>query len=326
MIEEIEIKSINHYFEVIDTLGDTPRDYIYRGQSNKDWPLKPSIYRRFHRYQAVIQEAFLIYTLQINEVNIKGLTRKIPVQFLANCQHYGVPTRLLDWSYSHLTTLFFACQEVSDNKNNELKKDGALFICNKTKLERFQNSDFRTITSTPKLVEINFNTPRIHSQQGCFLIWGQTGLQSDIDGTYSFEEYLNNSQKNQILRKVIIPYDIKADILKELKENYQVSQKSLYVENIHSEELINQYKSFRKASAVICHEITKLENEKSILFKNSFGLNLSGCSNLQSLPPDPGPFKDMLLKLINNKSNLTGRNDPCVCRSGKKYKKCCGYF
>ncbi len=28
--------------------------------------------------------------------------------------------------------------------------------------------------------------------------------------------------------------------------------------------------------------------------------------------------------LENARSNKTGRNDPCLCGSGKKYKKCCG--
>ncbi|WP_349291374.1 SEC-C metal-binding domain-containing protein, partial [Planococcus beigongshangi] len=29
-------------------------------------------------------------------------------------------------------------------------------------------------------------------------------------------------------------------------------------------------------------------------------------------------------KLMNRGDDMVGRNDPCPCGSGKKYKKCCG--
>ena len=29
-------------------------------------------------------------------------------------------------------------------------------------------------------------------------------------------------------------------------------------------------------------------------------------------------------KTIKHEGDKTGRNDPCPCGSGKKYKKCCG--
>lgn len=325
MTEEIKIKSIDDYFEIVSSYNTHPRNFIYRGQANKNWTLQPSVYRKFHRYQVVILEAFLMYILQIKQIDKMGLTQSIPIQFLANCQHYNVPTRLLDWSYSHLNALFFACHDEINSKNSQnIETDGALFICDKTELKSFHNSDFREVTSDPKLVEINFNTPRIHSQQGCFMLWGQKGIKEDIEGTYSLEEYLNLSDKKNILKKIIIPSELKIEILKELKNIYGITKDTLYVVNKHSEELINNYREFRKASAVICHEITKLEAEKSILFNNSFGLNLSGCINLQALPPEPGPYTEMILYLIRNKIDLVGRNDSCVCKSGLKYKKCCG--
>jgi uncharacterized protein YecA (UPF0149 family) len=31
------------------------------------------------------------------------------------------------------------------------------------------------------------------------------------------------------------------------------------------------------------------------------------------------------LKPITRESPKVGRNDPCLCGSGKKYKKCCGH-
>jgi hypothetical protein len=43
-------------------------------------------------------------------------------------------------------------------------------------------------------------------------------------------------------------------------------------------------------------------------------------SPLRATPPGSGPLEPGLL----SPSNKVGRNDPCPCGSGKKYKKCCG--
>jgi len=40
-----------------------------------------------------------------------------------------------------------------------------------------------------------------------------------------------------------------------------------------------------------------------------------GCTNTSCCPP-PSPFRRSEIKV--------GRNDPCPCGNGLKYKKCCG--
>ena len=43
----------------------------------------------------------------------------------------------------------------------------------------------------------------------------------------------------------------------------------------------------------------------------------------ERLPRDPfaPPAESVLSSILNRK---VGRNDPCTCGSGRKYKKCCG--
>ncbi|MFK8013795.1 MAG: SEC-C metal-binding domain-containing protein [Marinicellaceae bacterium] len=42
----------------------------------------------------------------------------------------------------------------------------------------------------------------------------------------------------------------------------------------------------------------------------------SSCTNTSCCPPTQTPFKRTAPKV--------GRNDPCICGNGRKYKKCCG--
>ena len=39
---------------------------------------------------------------------------------------------------------------------------------------------------------------------------------------------------------------------------------------------------------------------------------------------DEAPIPDAPVERVKKKGQGVGRNDPCPCGSGKKYKKCCG--
>lgn len=95
----------------------------YRGHSKHDWKLVPG----FHRLQKPASENDLINKFRQNANLLVEQSPKSGFDWLFVMQHYGVPTRLLDWTESPLVGLYFAVTE-------HTRADGTLWVLKPTEL------------------------------------------------------------------------------------------------------------------------------------------------------------------------------------------------
>ncbi|MEK6780620.1 MAG: FRG domain-containing protein [Bacteroidota bacterium] len=152
------IKSIINF---IKTIQEFPRDegyeYYYRGHSNFNFSLLPSIYRKPKKKKvALINNEEKIFREIIIRTPADFSSEKTTIEKLVKMQHYGLPTRILDITSNPLVALYFACAQNSENK------DGEVVVIKIPKEEtKFYDSDTVSVLSNLARRTIDFDISEI---------------------------------------------------------------------------------------------------------------------------------------------------------------------
>jgi hypothetical protein len=217
---EKTITSIGELIEILKTdYSSFSEDLWYRGQSNFDWKLSPGLMR----LSEAPSEGTLLTRFKQSAGMLINASPKDEFDWLFLMQHYGVPTRLLDWTESPLAALYFAVDEEKDFcdaalwalKPTELNKIANISTTERNFIPSFddvelQNYSVQTLSSNPrnKLAPIatiaTRNSPRIQAQLGVFTI-------HHLDNR-PIEDFCNQQE----ITKYRIPADSKKIIRKEL--------------------------------------------------------------------------------------------------------------
>ncbi len=134
------IKSVEDYINWSKSLG--VGEFVYRGQADESWALRSGAARRMYDVLKKVDfEEIKDYNEELLEsAMLKGFDKKDnhhlgELELLAELQHHGAATPLLDFSKNALVALWMACSEESD-------KDGKIYALDLSETEKFNKGFF----------------------------------------------------------------------------------------------------------------------------------------------------------------------------------------
>jgi|GEM_PF-826563 len=126
-------------------------------------------------------------------------------ELTAFAQHYGVPTRLLDWSYHPLVSLYFASigaiKNVNESDESIYKKEGffSLWVYSPIEHVNRDNQDF--YNSEIKIIDVPKSiNQHISFQQGCFIMVVQENNHGGLDFLLNEDSSIFDKSKNSYIK------------------------------------------------------------------------------------------------------------------------------
>ncbi len=185
--------------------------FIFRGQADEKWELLPSIARNDEKVDPRHVEQKIISELKLRLPSVYSERVENDWQLLALIQHYGAPTRFLDWTRNALTALWFAISDASKRKELTdsavwaLKTQSNDFVCDQ-QVAREQPLQIDRM----RIYQPVYFDRRLAAQQGLFSVhryWEDDGEAVSLEKTLQVP--------NQV-RKLVVPSGFRFSLLKEL--------------------------------------------------------------------------------------------------------------
>lgn len=195
--KEFTINSISEFVHLFEGLSNNDNKVLlFRGQ-NIDKPLIPKIARYRYKKSRIITEKRMFNEFELSSLPFLDKVKYSKLELLTIAQHYGVPTRLLDWTENLLTALFFAVREYEINTEinsvvwaMQADRESEIF------LEDYEINPFE-LNQTIKLFKPSNVITRISSQSGWFSIHPHSG-------SSFFERFETNKFDDVKLIKILI--------------------------------------------------------------------------------------------------------------------------
>lgn len=177
---------------------DVYKRFLFRGQGNADWPLRSTFDRSYSEAQAASRDALAKELIRDFYDECERFSAwRYPIddpRVLAMAQHHGLPTRLLDWSFSPYVAAYFAFSWFMFEKGSDQTGNVAIWVLNRDEVEKKAPEGQLQIISVQ-----DYENSRLGSQFGLF-----TYLKTNES---SLEQYLTSPavELGHALKKLEIP-------------------------------------------------------------------------------------------------------------------------
>jgi hypothetical protein len=241
-------RSIGEFDEIISSIKSEEEEIWFRGHSRADYALEPTLYRHkktIHNIGEKTQsfrvmkgkfifanDLFTIEAFKKHYINLQKKDELDTIEYLYIMQHYGILTRLLDFTSDENVGLYFAVSEnktidedydpataIKDFEDTGSTEFGAAIYCfNPTKLNKEtytedivfdvtkKDRDFIASLDLPVAIRTQSKNERIVAQKGVFVLFGS--WVNCLESYYPIKK---------MLHKILIPQEYKKAIYNALK-------------------------------------------------------------------------------------------------------------
>lgn len=215
-LRETQVSTLGEYFTAIKALSNSTGITWFRGQSNRNYKLQPGLFRHpdienssTPHIRSKELESKLMERFRNQSVPYVGdkFSHEEDWGLLFFMQHYRIPTRLLDWSYSPLVALYFALSSAEFKDGEAIdscavwtlhpetwnaaalsyqKAPAKIFGTSSPESQNYKTQAAYNLQDADAIaIEGIHNSPRIVAQQGAFTIFGPTTkpLESQFQST-----------------------------------------------------------------------------------------------------------------------------------------------
>lgn len=153
IIEERKAESFEHAVTILfpSEKSDIERYrsvFAFRGLSDKNYELKTSLSRLYDEENLGDFEIHLLRNFRKYHEDKKAHQDYSVWQWLTLAQHHGLPTRLLDWTYSPLVALHFVTENIYRKDHRNKNKDGIVWCVDYVKANETLHEELKTSLKT----------------------------------------------------------------------------------------------------------------------------------------------------------------------------------
>jgi hypothetical protein len=233
-VRKEKVHSLPEYLELIEKAQEQASGSIwYRGCGNGSYELRPSLYRHLKLKtpdELANLELQLMTRFRQRSIPYHSRTLIDDWDTLFFMQHYGIPTRLLDWTENPLIALHFALMEATKSRTPKgrwtFEADAAVWILDPIAWNRHAlfymsygggvlspgDEGLKGYRPTPKFAGMHgqpvalygaHNSARIVAQQGVFTIFGKGA--KPMEQVFRDDAFPAGCLRKIIVQKSLIP-------------------------------------------------------------------------------------------------------------------------
>lgn len=158
-----EIKSLANFIQVTESIGPFTNLTLFRGQAARG-NLLPGVARKDPKADSTKAEKALLQQLALQGASLLKDIGTTELDLLVAAQHFGLKTRLLDWSSNPLAALWFACTDRTEGDTfvYALEADDLL------EKDVYSKDPFGVAKT--RVIQPRFNNQRVTAQSGWFTL------------------------------------------------------------------------------------------------------------------------------------------------------------